>query len=90
MRALRSRLAGNPLVRDVRGAGLMIGVNLRKLPGSVLRCAQGKGVLLLKAGATVVRALPPYLIGEDDEVWFVDTLTDCLEGLAEGVADGVA
>ncbi len=90
MRALRSRLAGNPLVRDVRGAGLMIGVNLRKLPGPVLRCAQGKGVLLLKAGATVVRALPPYLISEDDEVWFVDTLTECLEGLAEGVADGVA
>ena len=62
LRLLKDKLEDLEVVREVRGMGLMIGIDLRFLPGPVLRCAQRKGVLLLKAGTTVVRLLPPYMI----------------------------
>ncbi len=78
-KGLKARLRGSRLVRDVRGAGLMLGVELRTRPNQVLRCVQGKGVLALKAGATVVRLLPPYMINEEDVEAVVDAVTGCIE-----------
>ncbi len=68
------------LVREVRGIGLMAGVELRRNPGPVLKCLQGKGVLAIKAGATVVRLLPPYIIGEGDMEYAAGQLRSCIEG----------
>ena len=60
-RWLRQRLrpgAGSP-VRDVRGLGLVIGVELRDAAAPVLKRLQQRGVLVLGAGPRVVRLLPP-------------------------------
>lgn len=63
----RKRLRGNSAVRDIRGEGLMIGLELRYRPEPVLKCLQEESrVLALKAGATVVRFLPPYMITGGD------------------------
>ena len=78
-KGLEARLRESRLVRDVRGAGLMLGVELRTRPTQVLRCVQGRGVLALKAGATVVRLLPPYMINEGDVEAVVDAVTGCIE-----------
>ena len=76
---LEELLAGARPVRRVKGAGLMLGVELRFPPGRVLRCLQEeKHILALKAGSTVVRLLPPYLVTMED-----------VEALARGVADCV-
>ncbi len=79
LRLLEEALQGSRPVRRIKGAGLMIGVELRFPPGRVLRCLQEeKHILALKAGSTVVRLLPPYLISNGD-----------IEALARGVADCV-
>ncbi len=78
MDKLSSSLRDGRLVRDVRGLGLMIGVELRVRPTRVLRCMQSLGVLALSAGATVVRLLPPYLLAEQDVEDVVVALERCV------------
>ncbi len=66
MMLARLRRIESPRIRAVRGAGLMIGVELKSKVGPVLRALQERGVLALPAGATVLRLLPPLVIAEED------------------------
>lgn len=56
------------VVREVRGRGFMIGIELRDKVAPVLRRLQAQGVLALPAGMMVLRLLPPLVIS-DDELW---------------------
>jgi len=62
------RLAALPRdrVREVRGRGLMIGIELRDRVGPVLAALEERGFLALPAGASVLRLLPPLVIEESD------------------------
>jgi len=62
----------SPLIREVRGLGLMVAVELKQPAGSHLATLAEKGVLALNAGSTVMRFLPPLVIGEED----VDTVVE--------------
>ncbi len=66
---LMNRLAGigSPKVRQVRGRGMMIGVELKERVTPTLRALQERGVLALPAGPTTFRLLPP-LIWEQEQV----------------------
>ena len=55
---------GSPKVREVRGLGLLAGIELKENAGPTLRALQDAGVLALGAGPTVVRYLPPLVITE--------------------------
>ena len=55
---------GSPKVREVRGLGLLVGMELKENAGPTLRALQSQGVLALGAGPTVVRYLPPLVITE--------------------------
>ena len=57
LRAIKS-----PLIREVRGRGLMVGIELRQRASQVLRGLMEHGVLAMPAGATVLRLLPPLTI----------------------------
>ena len=50
------------IIKEVRGLGLMLGMELRYDVHNVILKAQEKGVLVLDAGRTVVRLLPPLVI----------------------------
>lgn len=65
-------------VREVRGRGLMIGIELRGKVAPVLKALQARGVLALPAGATVLRLLPPLVIEEDDLWQAVEIIVDVL------------
>jgi acetylornithine/LysW-gamma-L-lysine aminotransferase len=61
------RSLGSPKIRDVRGRGLMIGVELKERVTPALRALQERGVLVLPATPVVFRLLPP-LIWQDQQV----------------------
>jgi LysW-gamma-L-lysine/LysW-L-ornithine aminotransferase len=52
----------SPKVREVRGLGLIQGIELKVSAGPTLKSLQDHGVLALGAGPTVVRYLPPLVI----------------------------
>lgn len=52
----------SPKIREVRGLGLLQGIELKENSGPTLRALQDNGVLALGAGPTVVRYLPPLVI----------------------------
>ncbi|HKR00367.1 MAG TPA: aspartate aminotransferase family protein [Pyrinomonadaceae bacterium] len=53
-------------VREVRGLGLMIGIELRERVAPFLGELQRRGVLALSAGPTVMRLLPPLVISQEE------------------------
>ena len=62
----------SPLIRQVRGLGLMIGIELKKPAGGYLAALAERGVLALSAGPTVMRYLPPLVITPED----IDTVIE--------------
>ncbi len=63
-----------PSVREVRGLGLMIGIELRGRAAPVLQALQEEGVLAIGGGSSVVRLLPPLVIPEDQWSSALDVL----------------
>jgi acetylornithine/LysW-gamma-L-lysine aminotransferase len=56
----------HPQVRDVRGQGLMIGVELKTRVTPVLRKMQEGGLLALPAGNLIIRFLPPLILTKEE------------------------
>ena len=63
-----------PMVREVRGLGLMIGIELRGKSAPVLQTMQEEGVLAIGGGSSVVRLLPPLVIPEAQWSRSIDVL----------------
>jgi acetylornithine/LysW-gamma-L-lysine aminotransferase len=54
-------------VKSVRGEGLMVGIQVKRGANGVVRdLAMDHGILSLPAGRTVVRFLPPLIVGEQE------------------------
>ena len=65
-------------VREVRGSGLMVGIEVKRGANRVARdLAIRENVLALPAGRTVLRLLPPLVVDTDD----VDRAVDALEAV---------
>lgn len=74
------RAIQSPLVREVRGWGLIVGIELRQRVTPVLKELMERGVLALPAGPTVLRFLPPLVIEEAELQLVLETLRDVLRG----------
>lgn len=61
---LRQAFAGRPYVSEIRGRGLMCGVQIQGDPKKVIDVARGKGLLLSVAGTHVLRLTPPLIVDE--------------------------
>lgn len=68
----------SPLIRDVRGLGLMLGVELKIKVTPVLQALMERGVLALPAGPNVLRLLPPLVIEKKDLDTAIDTIEQVL------------
>ena len=66
-------------IREVRGLGLMIGVELRERAAPYIQQLQECGVLALPAGPTVIRLLPPLVISTAQLEQVVTTLGEVLQ-----------
>jgi len=65
-------------VREVRGRGLIVGLELRGRVTPALKALQEKGILALPAGKNVLRLLPPLIITEDELTWVIEAVRDVL------------
>jgi acetylornithine/succinyldiaminopimelate/putrescine aminotransferase len=64
LRALQRKYSNQ--IADVRGTGLMFGIELKGDAGPVITGLRAKGILATKAGDNVVRLLPPLVIKRSD------------------------
>jgi acetylornithine/LysW-gamma-L-lysine aminotransferase len=65
-------------IREIRGLGLMIGVELKEKAGPYVQKLMDKGIIVLLAGATVIRLLPPLVISKAEIDTVVAALNDIL------------
>ena len=56
----------SPKIREVRGTGLMIGLELKEKVASYISALKDKGIIVINAGATVIRFVPPLIITKED------------------------
>ena len=56
----------SPRVREVRGLGLLIGMELKEKAGPYVSKLRDAGVLTVNAGATVIRFVPPLIIEKEE------------------------
>jgi acetylornithine aminotransferase len=70
--ALRDRIGGLPGVRQVRGLGLMIGVELERPCGELVKVALARGMLINVTQDTIIRLVPPLILTADDARALVD------------------
>jgi acetylornithine/LysW-gamma-L-lysine aminotransferase len=62
---LEGLMTKHKIIKEVRGLGLMLGMEMRfDVHNIIFKCAE-KGVLVLDAGRTVVRLLPPLVIEKE-------------------------
>lgn len=73
---LHALASTSPVVREVRGLGLMVGVELRTRVQPFLDRLEQRGVLALSAGPQVIRLLPPLVIDRAQ----IDEVIAALEG----------
>lgn len=77
---LHRQLAGCPLVKEIRGRGMMLGLELTVSAADLVEKAKEKGLLVLVAGSQVLRLLPPLIVTPEQIDKAVEVLT---LGLAE-------
>lgn len=77
---LMKRLNGmkSDKIREVRGLGLMIGIELKEKAGPYVKSLMEKGVIALLAGSFVIRLLPPLVITKDEIDFVADKIEEVL------------
>lgn len=78
MKEIRDRTLGWDSVKNIRGIGLMIGVELNFKGAPVVDRMLEKGVLSNCASNTVMRLLPPLMISYEDIDTIIDVLLDSI------------
>jgi acetylornithine/LysW-gamma-L-lysine aminotransferase len=68
----------HPIIREIRGKGLMIGVELKFEVRDILMNLIKEGVLMLYSGRNILRILPPLVITEEDITKVLQSLDSVL------------
>ena len=89
MERMREWPAKFPCVGEVRGLGLMVGVEIVRdqstkerapeLRDRIEHMAFERGLLVLGAGPNALRLSPPLIVTQAQASWALDTLEDCLQ-----------
>jgi len=66
------------IIREIRGKGLMIGVELKFEVKDILMNLMKEGVLMLYSGRNILRILPPLVITKEDITKVLETLDKVL------------
>ncbi|GJN74052.1 acetylornithine aminotransferase [Purpureocillium lilacinum] len=74
--ALSDRFPG--LVSEVRGRGLILGLQLTEDPAPIVKAARERGLLVITAGTNTLRFVPSLLVSEDEINQGVDILEEAI------------
>jgi acetylornithine/LysW-gamma-L-lysine aminotransferase len=74
----RLREIESPRIREIRGLGLMIGIEMKDKAGAIAQALMQERVLALLAGTTVLRFLPPLVITREQVDRVVESLARVL------------
>ena len=83
---LAKALAGVAGVKDIRGLGLMIGVELDRACGDLVKTALAGGVILNVTHDSVIRLLPPLVMSEAEGRELVDRLAPMIREFLAGAS----
>lgn len=72
------RKINNPIIKDVRGRGLFIGVELSESARPFCEKLKDEGLLCKETHETVIRFAPPLVISKDDLDWAIDKVKKVL------------
>jgi len=81
LRTLRS-----PHIKQIRGRGLLIGIELTSAARPFCEALMHKGVLCKETHSTVLRIAPPLVIAEADLTWALEQLRQVLQAQAVSAA----
>jgi acetylornithine/N-succinyldiaminopimelate aminotransferase len=81
LRAMASRHA---VIREIRGAGLMWGIDIDRPAAAIVDAARERKLLINRTSDTVIRLLPPYVITERE----IDEALPLLEAAVASAVEG--
>ncbi|MEO8354973.1 MAG: aspartate aminotransferase family protein [Chloroflexota bacterium] len=70
----------SPGLREVRGVGLMVGIEMKQKVAPYVKALQDRKIIVLNAGMTVIRLLPPLVISYPQIDHLVNVLNEVLVG----------
>jgi len=83
---LRRQLSELPHVKEIRGLGLMVGVELAAPCGHLVESALERGLLINVTSESVIRLLPPLIVDSEQIDQIVDTVADLVAAQQPRVA----
>lgn len=81
--SLQQKLDNHPLVIDIRGCGLMIGVELSTACAEIVDLALARNLLINVAADKVIRILPPLIISPEQVEIIATGVADCVEAFSK-------
>jgi len=82
MRGLQDRLAGHDRVKEIRGRGLMLGIELLDDANHLKQAALQRGLLINVTKDRVIRLLPPLIIDREQAEMIVDGVAGLIQEAA--------
>ncbi|MDP2752521.1 MAG: aminotransferase class III-fold pyridoxal phosphate-dependent enzyme, partial [Rhodocyclaceae bacterium] len=79
----KARLADKSSVVDIRGSGLMMGIELDRPCSALVQEALAVGLLINVTNDTVIRLLPPLVFSDEDAEELLNTLTPLIRQFLE-------
>ncbi len=76
---LKELMSRHTCIKEHRGVGLMQGLLFEQPVGPIINRALDKGLLLINAGANIIRFVPPLVITEADVDQMISILDTCIE-----------
>lgn len=79
LKALKEQLGAHPHVREIRGQGLMIGIELDTPCGAIVNQALPFKLLLNVTQGNVIRLLPSLILSQQEATWICETLPKVID-----------
>ena len=86
LQGFRDQLGDKDIIRDIRGQGLMIGIELSQPCAELVNRAREKGLLINVTAGNVIRLLPPLIINQAQAEILLDSIVDIINRFAESPA----